>query len=134
MKKRILLAAISHIALVAAGGADAADIQLKASPRISAPVYSWTGCFVGAHVGFGFGRHDVSASNFSFGPGSTAITTTNGLDSGSGVFGGQLGCNYQFSGDWVVGLQGDFAGADIGGEVADPWDRIFPARFPARLV
>lgn len=132
MKKRILLAAVSQIALVAAGGADAADIQLKA-PRIAAPVYSWTGCYIGAHVGFGFGRHDVSASNFSFGPGSTAITTTNGLDTGSGVFGGQLGCNYQFSGNWVVGLQGDIAGTSIGGEVADPWDRIFPGPVPGTI-
>jgi len=133
VKKSILLAAVSQIALVAAGGADAADIQLKAAPRIGAPVYSWTGCYVGAHVGFGWGRHDVSASNFSFGPGSTAITTTNGLDSGSGVFGGQLGCNYQFSGNWIVGLQGDIAGTSLGGEVADPWDRIFPGAFPGSI-
>jgi outer membrane immunogenic protein len=133
VKKRILLAAVSQIALVAAGGADAADIQLKAAPRMAAPVYSWTGCYVGAHVGFGWGRHDISASNFSFGPGGTAITATNGLDSSSGVFGGQLGCNYQFSGNWVVGLQGDFAGSSMSGDVADPWDRIFPGPFPGTI-
>ncbi|WP_431203798.1 outer membrane protein [Bradyrhizobium betae] len=135
MKKRILLAAVSQIALVAASGADAADIQLKAAPRIAAPVYSWTGCYVGAHVGFGWGRHDVAASNSSFGPGDGASgsTSTNALDSGSGIFGGQLGCNYQFSGNWVVGLQGDFAGTSLGGEVADPWDRIIPGPFPGSI-
>lgn len=129
MKKRILFTAVSQIALTVAGGAEAADIQLKAPPRMGAAAYSWTGCYVGAHVGYGFGRHDVTASNFSFGPGSTAMATTNALDSGSGIFGGQVGCNYQFAGNWVVGLQGDIAGTSVGGNVADPWDRIFVSSF-----
>lgn len=133
MKTRILLAAVSHIALIASGGADAADIQLKAAPRTAMPVYSWTGCYVGAHVGFGWGHHDISASNFSFGPGSTAITATNGLDSGSGVFGGQAGCNYQFSGNWVVGLQGDIAATNLGGDVTDPFDRIIAPLGPSAV-
>ena len=35
--------------------------------------------------------------------------------------GGQVGCDYQFAGNWVVGLEGDFAWADIKGTVNDPF-------------
>ncbi len=133
MKKLILFATVSQFAIIACGGADAADMPLKAVPMVAAAAYSWTGCYAGAHLGWGWAHHEVTASNFSFGPGGTAIATTNTLESNSGIYGGQLGCNYQFSGNWVVGLQGDIAGANFTGNVADPWDRIVPGPVPGVL-
>lgn len=124
MKKLALLAAVSSVALVAGGAVNAADMPLKALPRVAPPVYSWTGCYVGGHVGGGWGRHEVTATNFSFGPGGTFISRTNAIDSSSGIYGGQVGCNYQFSGSWVVGIQGDVAGTSLSGRVADPFDRF----------
>src|ERR1700676_5693639 len=104
MKKIVLFASISHLALIAAGGAKAADLPVKA-PRMvaAAPAFSWSGCYAGAHLGWGWGRQDVTASNFSFGLGSTSISTTNRLESNGGIYGGQVGCNYQFAGKWVAG-------------------------------
>ena len=120
MKKIPLLAAISHLALIAGGSANAADLRLKAPP-IAAPVFSWTGCYVGGHVGFGWGRQQVTSSNFSFGPGPNGgVLGINTLDSSGGLYGVQAGCNYQFAGNWVVGVQGDIAGANISGNAPDP--------------
>jgi outer membrane immunogenic protein len=44
----------------------------------------------------------------------------NTLDSSGGLYGVQAGCNYQFAGNWVVGVQGDIAGANISGNAPDP--------------
>jgi hypothetical protein len=50
-------------------------------------------------------------------PGSKKISSAN---SSGGLYGVQAGCNYQFAGSWVVGVQGDIAGANINGSVSDP--------------
>ena len=132
MKKFSLLAAVSTVALVASGSAQAADMALKALPT-AAPVYSWTGCYVGGHVGFGWARHEVTASNFSLGPGSTAISRTNAIESNGGVYGGQVGCDYQFANVWVVGVQGDVAGTNLTGNVGDPFDRFLAGNPPGTI-
>jgi outer membrane immunogenic protein len=46
------------------------------------------------------------------------------LNTGGGLFGGQVGCNYQFASSWVAGLQGDLAGANLTGRGFDPLDPI----------
>jgi outer membrane immunogenic protein len=120
VKKILLLATISQLALIAVGSANAADLRLKAPPMVAPPAYSWTGCYVGGHVGYGWGRQDVTSSNFSFGNPSGGISGTNTLDSSGGIYGLQGGCNYQFAGNWVVGIQGDIAGANLSGSAVDP--------------
>jgi outer membrane immunogenic protein len=49
------------------------------------------------------------------------------LNTSGALFGGQVGCNYQFAGwspwagsNWVIGIQGDFAGTDFNGTGHDP--------------
>jgi outer membrane immunogenic protein len=77
-------------------------MALKAPPP---PVPSWTGCCVGAELGYGW---DNSAHSFSNGaPGGTS--SPNGV-----LAGGLLGCNYQIS-SVVLGVEGDFEFADING-------------------
>jgi len=124
MKNLALLAAVSQLALSIGSGAEAADLPAKAPP-MAAPAYSWTGCYVGGHVGAGWNHHDVHDTNFSFGPGGTPIAGTAGVDSSGGIYGGQVGCNYQFASYWLIGIQGDIAGANIRGQVADPASRFF---------
>ena len=127
MKKIALFATVSQFALIVCGGADAADMLLKAPPVVASPVYSWTGCYAGAHLGWGWDRQHVTASNFSYGPGpgpNSGIAATNTLDQSGGIYGGQLGCNYQFAANWVVGVQGDIASVNMNGNVADPFDRF----------
>ena len=68
--KKILLGSVATGALVAAGSASAADLgprpAYKAPPMVApVPIFSWTGCFVGAHGGYGWGKKDVTATGVS---------------------------------------------------------------------
>jgi outer membrane immunogenic protein len=126
-----LFASVSPIALLIGSPAIAADMGLKARPAgpPPAPAFSWTGCYVGAHVGWGWGRNNFSEQSattaVTSGSESTFTTSSFGaasgrVDSSGGMFGGQVGCNYQFAPNWVAGIQGDFAGTDINGKATDP--------------
>jgi outer membrane immunogenic protein len=100
-------------ALTTAGGANAADLRmpLKAPPP-PAPVFSWSGCYVGANWGWGWGKKSGVGLSFGF------ATSRGSFDNNiSGpVFGGQLGCNYQWPGsNIVIGVEGMYDGADING-------------------
>jgi outer membrane immunogenic protein len=100
MKK--LVASASLLALSCAT-ALAADFPMKAAP-MAPPVFTWTGCYIGAHAGGG-SMHDSFTQDNTF---STDVVDTNG-NSGTGtgaVAGGQLGCNYQ-DGNAVFGLEGE---------------------------
>jgi len=79
----------------------AADMALKAPPP--PPVPSWTGCYVGAELGYGW---DNSAHSFNNGAVGGTSTPKGALG------GGLLGCNYQIS-RVVVGVEGDFEAANI---------------------
>jgi outer membrane immunogenic protein len=92
--KRLLLA--STCLALSSTVSMAADMSVPYSkaPPMAAPVFSWTGCYVGAHVGGG-----TMTSNFEGSSG----TATNGTGA---VAGGQAGCNYQ-DGNWVFGVEGE---------------------------
>ena len=117
---RVALAAISLAAL--AGSAFAADLSARAPapyqpPPAPPPVFSWTGCYVGANIGGGWAsKSSNDVSGFVTGvPGADLSSHT-----ASGVIGGgQVGCDYQ-SGIWVVGLQGMFEGSGMEGSNTDP--------------
>jgi outer membrane immunogenic protein len=123
MKKSLLLTGVSALALCAGkSAADAADLRApayKAPPLAPAPVFSWTGCYVGPHVGWGWSKLDTTATQFA--SGSAGLNRGSKTINASGaVFGTQAGCNYQFNGNWVIGIQGDFAGTDINGGNHNP--------------
>src|ERR1700733_13825301 len=126
----LLLASASVAALFIAGQASAADLAVKARPMmVPAPVYSWTGCYVGGHVGWGWGhqRHNQAVA-FSGSSGGTSVANASGkVDSSGGWFGAQGGCNYQL-GNWVVGAEGDHASAGINGRNGDPGTELPIAR------
>lgn len=114
-------------ALVVFGGAAlAADLpqRMPLKARAFAPVpFSWTGCSIGGHAGAGWSHTDYSDPNVNgvttiAGPGQGSI----GLDQNAGFLGGaQVGCDYQFASNWVVGLAGDFSWANIDGQATDPF-------------
>src|SRR5260370_40567861 len=78
--KKTLLAGVAAVALLAAAPAIAADLGPRMpvkAPPVAAPVpyFSWTGCYLGAHLGWGWGKKDtanISSGSFtSFLSGST---------------------------------------------------------------
>ncbi len=89
----------------------AAHIPLKA-PGLT-PSRSWGGAYVGAHVGYGFGSNQWTDT---FGdlagvPGGKLGVNSEGL-----IGGVQLGYNWQ-RGPWVLGVEGEFSGSAINGDV-----------------
>jgi outer membrane immunogenic protein len=113
--KKLLLAAAGLMAL--GGSAFAADIPppvYKAGPPPPAPVYNWTGCYLGA--GGGFGMYNIREQTL-FGGTLANVPLDEG---GQGWLGmGSVGCDYQFSlgglGNVVVGAFGDGAFSNIRG-------------------
>jgi outer membrane immunogenic protein len=95
-------------ALLGIGSAQAADLGPKPEPVYKAPAmvppaFSWTGCYIGANVGGAWGKSNVDIPLY---PSNVDITDT------SVIGGGQVGCNYQFAGGFVVGVEGDFDWTD----------------------
>jgi outer membrane immunogenic protein len=128
--KKLLLASVAVSALTIQHSGYAADLSapvLKAPPP--APVWSWTGCFIGGQVGWGWQRNKVNQTQFNtFTTGGTLVrlssASNGGINSSGGVFGGQVGCDYQFAGGFVVGVQGTFLGTDINGLSQDPHNGV----------
>ncbi len=88
MKKLLLATSCLALSSAAVMAADLPMVPTKA-PVVAAPVFTWTGCYVGAHVGGGM------------------MTNTEGSQNGKGALaGGQAGCNYQ-DGNWVFGVEGE---------------------------
>jgi len=104
-------------AVASLGSAAAADMPLKAPPPVP---YIWTGCYVGANVGGGFGTKTFQDTSDSAiidptGPGGRSVdVTTVGV-----IGGGQVGCDYQFSQNWVIGVQGNFDATSLRGSAVD---------------
>src|SRR5262245_9132681 len=115
MMKKLSLATLCFAALFAAPAmaADLARPVYKAPPP---PVYvfSWTGCYFGGNVGGLWVSKDFTGPVFG---------QTFSADGSSWVAGLQAGCNYQFAGGWVVGIQADY---DWTNAHADRFGVLFP--------
>ena len=103
--KRLCLAAIALVAL--GGAAAAADLPPASQPYypkapafVPAPVYNWTGFYLGINGGGAFG--------------SSSWNSTGSRNISGGLVGGTVGYNYQ-AGQAVFGVEGDIDWADISG-------------------
>ncbi|MCA1362073.1 porin family protein [Bradyrhizobium sp. IC3069] len=110
MKKNLLLAAVSLVALGATAPALAADLAArpytKAPPAAIAAVYDWSGFYIG--INGGGGSADTSWDLVGFGPEGSHNST-------GGTVGGQIGYRFQ-SGQFVFGLEGQGNWADFSGD------------------
>lgn len=119
------LAVIATVSSVASAQiASAADMPVKA-PVAPAPVaYNWTGFYIGANIGGGWGNRNLAISpNDPTAPfWATFVTNFGGVVNStpsfktSGVLGGlQLGYNWQFNRNWLIGFETDFNWANVDG-------------------
>jgi outer membrane immunogenic protein len=119
--KKVLLATVALTALIAAPAmaADLARPVYKAAPPPPVYAYSWTGCYIGGNGGGMWVRKEYSLTQL---VGFTVPSTNFGShDASSGIGGVQAGCNYQFAGGWVIGIQGDYDWARANGSHVDPF-------------
>ena len=106
MRKSSLALLAAAIGL-AAGQASAADLPRKAPPAYippAPPPITWTGCYIGANIGGAFGQGKLESTNPDIFDGELT-------NNGSGFAGGgQIGCDYQWAGGWVIGFRNMFDG------------------------
>jgi opacity protein-like surface antigen len=77
MTKRItLFFALTNFVVAVSGSAFAADIAVKAPPSAPAPVYNWTGWYVGVNAGGSFGHVTTDFNADSFTVGGLLVTLT----------------------------------------------------------
>ncbi len=108
-----LATAIAFIALIGTP-AFGADMPLKAPPLPSEPVYSWTGGYVGGNIGYGWSHRDFTNTIVGTLGNVQNSAVNTGTDDGKGwLGGGQIGFNYQFPNNWVVGIDADIDAAHI---------------------
>jgi outer membrane immunogenic protein len=100
--KKLLLATAATIALLGAGtSGQAADMAVKAAPPpIMAPLFTWTGFYIGGNLGAAWAQRSVTDIF-----GNTFTRTSDARFIG----GGQLGYNWQ-TGNFVLGVEGDIDG------------------------
>jgi outer membrane immunogenic protein len=115
--KRLFLSAVAFSA-VAVGPALAADLPRKAPAYVppAPPPYNWTGFYVGLNGGYSWGKAtvDVDAPFLSGLPFTdpSLLSLDSRVSSGNlkpkgGIFGGQLGYNWQVGPSWVWGVETD---------------------------
>src|ERR1700729_4589856 len=103
--KKFLLGTVALVALGATVPALAADLPVRNTPYTKAPayvapIYNWTGFYIGGHIGGAFaGNNSLSGSDSRF------------------LGGIQGGADYQFGNNWVIGaeVQYSWTGSNNGG-------------------
>lgn len=106
---------IAVTAAVVSTSAMAADLPAKAPPYVPpAPVWNWSGFYIGGHVGAAFSGNDSFSSDVDF--------LTSGNRDAAFMGGGQIGADYQFGSNWVIGIEGQISGISSG-------DRVFTDTF-----
>src|SRR5437879_11804964 len=95
LMKRFLFATVALVALGATVPALAADLAARPStkaPAYAAPIYNWTGFYIGGHVGGGFAGDNNLTGN-----------------EGRFLGGVQGGFDYQFASSWVLGVEAQYS-------------------------
>lgn len=117
MRHALFIAAVSGCLAGAVQLASAADMAPAPAPMpakgpMAPPVamYNWNGFYIGAN--FGYGWNDISTDSTKQSGGDLVSSSSNR----NGVFGGgQLGYNWQFDPNWLIGIEADIDAADITG-------------------
>lgn len=118
--RKILFAQAAVLAVTLTGPAIAADLPMKSEAPYVAPRFSWTGCYLGGHLGGGKGSKAMTdpvqlvQDTLIGAPITTGITTVTTSPTGA-VIGGEIGCDYQFASNLVVGIEGAASGSTMRG-------------------
>jgi outer membrane immunogenic protein len=95
-------------------------MALKAPPSPPVQATSWAGCYLGGNVGGAWSHTSADPGSFV----STGFVDfaarqavgqfpSFGLNDGGAVGGAQIGCNWQPSATWVLGVEADFDGSSV---------------------
>lgn len=111
MKKFFLASAALIVASAGAQAADLGSPRMPIAAAVVAPVFNWTGFYVGADVGYLWSATRVFQTNL------PALTT--GSPNPHGVkIGAHVGYRHQFANNFVLGLEGDLSWVGAGNREA----------------
>ena len=99
------------VSALLAGPVAAADMPVKAPPPVIVTVFDWTGCYIGGHVGYAWGRKRIEAVP------PVPLQAPLHHDVDGAVAGGQVGCNLWQRDRWVLGIEAQVSWANIDGDV-----------------
>ena len=124
--KKFLLGTVGLLALGMAAPATAADLAArpytKAPPPMVAPIYDWTGFYIGANGGWG------QSSNCCEFLDAFGVDFADGCRSRSGgLIGGQIGYRWQAN-QWVFGVEAQGDWADLSASASACIDPLFSTR------
>ncbi len=106
---------LSAMLAAPAMAADLRPMPVKAAPVPVVAMYSWTGCYIGGHVGYAWGKKkDFTADGDPF--------PEFNHDIDGFIAGGQIGCNLWQSDRFVFGIEGQAGWADLDGQVTPAGD------------
>jgi len=91
-----------------------ADLEPYYGPAPAAIIFTWTGFYLGAHVGGAWGHKEFGNQTFAFG-GVTYTPVALNVDPSGWLAGGQIGAQYQ-AGSWVFGIEVDASWANLTGD------------------
>jgi outer membrane immunogenic protein len=95
------------LAVTIAGQAIAADIPVKAPVLKAVPIDPWTGFYIGANVGYSWGRWNTTSATAIF-PSGAGLGTTASPNVRGWVGGFQAGINQRIDNTWIVGVEVDW--------------------------
>ena len=110
MKRSLLIAALFASVTVPAIAADL-PVRPPAPAPVMAPILYWSGFYVGINGGYSWGKVDRDLTFFNTVTGAVIVPpvglgVTNDSNLDGGLFGGQIGYNWQ-AGNWVFGIETD---------------------------
>jgi opacity protein-like surface antigen len=120
LKKLLLLANASLSVVIVTHPALADGLYGNAPEAVFPPPFSWTSCYAGGHVGGAWATKDLRdpvqlVQDQLLGFPATAGVTTVATNPSGFIGGAQIGCDYQFAPNWVVGFEGTVSGSTLKG-------------------
>ena len=122
--KKFLLGTVGLLALGMGAPATAADMAVKARPPapVLAPIYDWTGFYIGGNGGWGQTRNCWDFLDV------TGFAVASGCrERSGGLIGGQIGYRWQAN-QWVFGVEAQGDWADFSNQRVSLFDPTFSTR------
>jgi outer membrane immunogenic protein len=114
MRKVLGLVGATLLFAAPALAADLGKPVLKAPALM--PVFSWTGCYIGADIGGAWDRQHASVTSVNV----NQAPVSGDLTGNSAIGGPYAGCNFQFAPQWVLGVEGDFSWTKLSSSTTAP--------------
>lgn len=118
MKFVLRSATMASVLAMGVVAAQAADLSYEPAPVAAPEVFNWTGFYVGVHGGIAAGDFKYPGSITAEGESFSLLNGELEQDASGGFGGAQIGYNWQFNPNWVVGVEADIAASSYEGKLS----------------